>query len=1328
MPDKKLNSYDKAVIENTDKLANSDLGKNVMNTISSVTKNPIGKAGIDLLGFAGNTLGLLQSGVAKGIAAAFGKNNSKKGLWGYTPTEMYKDISGKETLTPTEATFWLGMDIFADPVNLVTGGLHKITKAKNGLSTLENIVKAGDKAQDFSKLSITDISKVADTEIDKLNSLVKTADKTQKKGLKIDIDNIENSKIFLDKAQKKGFNNIDEIVVHANKNVGNKIKPKYWASENYKKNISPENFIEKAKGGKFNAGAYNKDYQLGEQTRSIKEKKTELQKLLTADFQKIEVPNELEEIFDTTFKRGKDTLSPKTLEYASIKANKPPEEVAELYDSFNKTKNKIKYVEDIEPESLESLKGLLDIFEQDSVLDLKRTREGLKRVASIEKKEDFNTLFKLAKDSKMSYADLNKNIIKYIETGETSNLSKATIEYVEKTIKPLYKRTYQLKRIIDKQIGYNDSYNPRRLKKSDFDLSKLNTSESVLEFNFSFEKNPKMRLLDSKNPTGKREARSLTTEELQAFNELNKKNRVGLIEDIPTLMQMMKNETIEMYASKIARGSIKNYEIPAHLKNKAKDYTDITVHGVNTKDIRKNKTTQEMVAELSKYGAKPKEIKDILSKSYSLKKEALNKYIKDTYPEVGKKMGNRKFDTKIQSGIEQNTIQVPKNISEVYKEFYKMHDTTPNAFGKFIKASNTLWKGTTLAFSLRYYFNNIIDNGMILFFDNPKALSNMPHAFNIGQGKAITFKNNKGERLSITPSQLAKAGILEADYGTKNLKAITELIGKDGKNALQSAVNKGFNMANFIDDHYRTALAIEELKTGKTLKQSAKTVQKAFYDPQAVTERVKIARTYAMPFIGFTVDNLPKAAKRLIRNPQKVKAIKHITEYSKREDENQGYIDPLTANSRMVKFGDFYLDLEPKMSMLQPITLSENVLQALFDPKDNTIKDLAMIPYSWLSPFKSVGEVILNINPRTGRSIYKNKDSLFEISKKSMEHLFKAYASVPNSIRRVVENEDYGMTGEDGNLDTLWNFFDVSDPNRINNIMKKAPSLLFGTQYYSNFEKVARDVSKDLKDDITSVNKKMSAEFKKITPTTSDKDKKHIKNNIDSYKEQLKELYKESSEVQKSIYNIKVARAKLFLPEDVEVPNDSKILDQLVEAANTVGSKIDSRIKEYTDPTARNMKGAKEVQPLEIYDGDTIKVQMDDGNVEIVRIAGIDSTDLGDKQPTHGVFSNLTEEQNNKLHKEAKDYTVNFLVENKDNIVVEIGDDDIRDNYDRLILTVKTKDGRDLSEELLERGLAEPFYRGKRKRLDFDKYKKAYSSARKNKQGVFSYISLNEEY
>lgn len=1328
MPDKKLNSYDKAVIETTDKLANSELGKNVMNTVSSISQNPIGKAGIDLLGVAGNTLGLLQSGVAKGISAAFGKNNPKKGLWGYTPTDMYKDISGKEKLTPTEATFWLGMDVFADPTTYFTAGLSKVGKAKDGLTLLENILKVADKTQDFTKLSITDLSKVADTEIDKLTSLMKTADRAQKTGLKSDIDNIKNSKNFLNKAQKTGFNNIDEVVDYANKNMGNKLKPKYWASENYKKNISPENFIEKAQGGKFNAGAYNKDYQLGEQTRSIKEKKVELQKLLTADFQKVEVPNELEEIFETTFKRGKDTLSPKTLEYASIKANKPTEEITTLYNSFSKAKNKIKYVEDIEPESLESLKGLLDIFEQDSLLDLKRTREGLKKVTSIEKKEYFNALFKIAKDNKMSYADLNKNIIKYIETGETSNLSKAAIEYAEKTIKPLYKRTYQLKRIIDKQIGYNDSYNPRRLKKSDLDLSRLNTSESALEFNFSFEKDPKMRLLDSKNPTGKREVRSLTTEELQAFNELNKKNRVGLIEDIPTLMQMMKNETIDMYTAKIARGSIKNYEIPAHLKNKAKDYTDITVHGVNTKDIRKNKTTQEMYSELSKYGAKPKEIKDILSKSHSFKKEALNKYIKDTYPEVGKKMGNRKFDTKIQSGIEQNTIQVPKNISEVYKEFYKIHDTTPNAFGKFIKASNTFWKGTTLAFSLRYYFNNIIDNGMILFFDNPKSLSNMPLAFNIGQGKAITFKNNKGERLSVTPSQLAKAGILEADYGTKELKDITELVGKDSQNAIQSLVNKGFNMANFIDDHYRISLAIEELKTGKTLKQSAKTVQKTFYDPQAVSERVKKARTYAMPFIGFTVDNLPKATKRIIRNPQKVKAIKHITEYSKREDKNQGFVDPLIANSRMIKFGEFYLDLEPKMSMLQPITLSENVLQALFDPKDNTIKDLVMIPYSWLSPFKSVVEVILNVNPRTGRSIYKNKDSLFEISKKSMEHLFKAYASVPNSIRQVVENEDYGVTGEDGALSALWKFFDFSDPIHIDNVLKKAPSLLLGTQYYSNFEKVTRDVSKDLKDDIALVNKKITAEFKKITPTTSEKDKQYIKKNITSYKDQLKELYKESSEVQKSIHNIKIARAKLFLPEDVEVLNNPKILDQLLEAANTVGSKIDSRIKEYTDPTAKNMKGAKEVQALEIYDGDTIKVQMDDGNVEVVRIAGIDSTDLGEKQPTHGVFSNLTEEQNNELHKEAKDYTVNFLLENQDNILVEIGDDDIRDNYDRLILTVKTKDGRDLSEELLERGLAEPFYRGKGKRLDSDKYQKAYSTARKNKKGVFRYISLNEEY
>lgn len=1324
MTKNKLNRYDETVIEQTEKLVNSDFGKNVINTISKVSNNPIGKAGLDFLGIVGNTVGLAQSGAAKLITIAAGKNNPDKGIWGYTPTDAMKDIKG-ESLTPTEATLGLALDIFADPLNIVTGGLHKISKAKKGLSALENIIKSTDDAKTFTKLSIDDLSKVADTEIDKLTKSLKTADKTQQKGLSIDIENLQESKKVLDKANKKGFQNLDEVVDYANKNMVHRFNPKNWAVEDYKKNLSSKEFIEKAQGGNFNKGAYHNNYQLGNPTRSIIEKKAALGKLLTADFQKIEVPTELQKIFDTTFKRGKETLSPKTLEYASVHSQKSANEIEELYDSFYQVKNKIKYIEDIEPEQLESLKGLLDIFEQDTLLDLKRTREGLKKVTGIESKNDFKTLLSIAKEDNISYADLNRKIINYIETGEPSTLSKKAIDFADKNVKPLYKRVYQLKRIIDKQIGYNDSYNPRRLKRSDLDLSKLNQENQIFEIPFSFEKSPKMRLIDSKNPAGAREVRNLTTQELQAYNELNKKNRIGLIEDVPTLMKIIKDETVEMYTSKIARSSIKNYEIPKHLKNKAKDYTDITVHGVNASTTRKNKTKQEMVAELSSYGAKPREIKDILSKSTSLKKEALNKYINKTYPNIGNTMGNKKFDTKIKDGVDQGTIQVPKDISKAFKEFYKINDTTPNLITQFIKDTNNIWKGVTLAFAPRYYINNIIDNAMILLFDNPKALKNMVYSFKIGQGKAISLKNNKGETLFITPTQLAKNGILEADYGNKNLKEIVKLIGKDNKNALQSAIDKGFNMANFIDDHYRTALAIEELKQGKTLKQTAKTVQQTFYDPQAVSENIKTMREYIFPFIGFTVDNLPKATKRLIKNPQKIKAITHITDYSKREDEGQGFIDPLTASTRMIKIGDFYLDLEPKMSMLQPITLLENIAQALLDPKNDTVKDLLLIPYSWVSPYKSIIESGLNYDVRSGRQISSKDDSLIEVTQKRIGHIFKAYASVPNSIRKVFENEDYGFTGEEGLLNSLLNFGDIDYWATVG---EKLPTLFLGTQYYSNFKKVARDVTSDLKKDINSVSKKMETEYLKLNTDISLEKKEYIKSNIEAYQEQLKELYQESSALQKSINELKITRASLLLPDNIETPTDPNIIEKLLGIVNEIGEKLDNRTKEYTDPSAKNMRKPVEVQALEVFDGDTIKIMTNDGNMEIVRIAGIDSTDLGEKQPTHGAFSNLTREQNEQLHKEAKEYTLKFLQENENDIVVKIGDDNIRDNYNRLILTIKTKDGRDLSEELLERGLAEPFYRGKGKRIDINKYKKAYSKAKKQRQGVFRYISLNEGY
>ena len=104
-----------------------------------------------------------------------------------------------------------------------------------------------------------------------------------------------------------------------------------------------------------------------------------------------------------------------------------------------------------------------------------------------------------------------------------------------------------------------------------------------------------------------------------------------------------------------------------------------------------------------------------------------------------------------------------------------------------------------------------------------------------------------------------------------------------------------------------------------------------------------------------------------------------------------------------------------------------------------------------------------------------------------------------------------------------------------------------------------------------------------------------------------------------------------------------------------------------------------------IYDGDTIHVNIDNwppivGRNIGVRIRGIDTPEMNDSRPKIRLKAD-----------EARNYVIKQLNGNHVIILRHIG----RDKYFRLLANVEI-DGRDLSADLLKKGLAKPYDGGKK--------------------------------
>jgi endonuclease YncB( thermonuclease family) len=126
----------------------------------------------------------------------------------------------------------------------------------------------------------------------------------------------------------------------------------------------------------------------------------------------------------------------------------------------------------------------------------------------------------------------------------------------------------------------------------------------------------------------------------------------------------------------------------------------------------------------------------------------------------------------------------------------------------------------------------------------------------------------------------------------------------------------------------------------------------------------------------------------------------------------------------------------------------------------------------------------------------------------------------------------------------------------------------------------------------------------------------------------------------------------------------------------------------------------------EIYDGDTISVQLDDGSKEIIRLIGIDAPEMGDPDSYPEPFA---PEAKSSL-KKVKGKRVTLLLSSDDRYQ--------RDDYGRLLCVV-IHDGDNLNARLLREGLASRmFFRNSM--LSFPAWEDLEVEARRAGRGIWS--------
>jgi len=1171
------------------------------------------------------------------------------------------------------------LDLLLDPTTyLGVGVFSKVGKLDDALK----IAKGAGKIADIGTINkVEDALKI----LSETKTVLDLTNKTGKKAFKT----IEVAENLLKNTEAQA--GIGRAVINRNLDLQNQQLNEYLLDTVKKKNnlylITPENWNDEKF---FQKALVSDDVKLIKTPNSQKQHKAikkvveanyspELKKV-NADLQKYDkVAKGLNYLID----EGTTTLTEKQINNIAKKTGLPTEKAKYALDDYKKNIEKLESVLHKEAVSQRGIAGLENFYKIDTINELIKTDSAMEELIKRTASQNKIVFEKAAEQNGLKQSQFYDNVINYIETGQTGKLNKESLKVAE-DIKKTFEQLNDIDRaVLGKNTAYikDKKYIPRRIKTDD-----IKDIKEFQEFNLSKSK--------------ERTTRDQTFFELR--NELEEKGlelNNDLIELISTRTRSTKNRVKH---SSLQEG------IKAYRSNTAGKGLVLTDHKDLAKKIVEERSVEEFI----------QAIKGAISEADFNTIKNLNwKAIKESLPKlIGKKQAKKLIKnhgrniTKIQSYLPKPVLDKLKPIIYKNSKYNSPLEKSLNALSSYMQ----IWKKWTLAPVPTFHVNSFIDNTNLLFSYAPESFLQTKNAFNIMQGKNIILKTPTGNKI-LNLDNMIEFGITGGKYSLQEFDKITKkkadsILGKIGEfiKGDNLLIEKGFELGNKSEDFTRIMYALSEVEKGLDLTEASKSIKRLFYDPSEITEFTRYIRDHLMPFAPWAIKNIKttpyRYGKSIGRTIAPIKAIN-----ASRADEKEFIIsDQMADNPLMFRINrKRSMDLTPKFSQLDLISIIESI-----ENNDNILKGTINKLEEYLGPYRGLIGAIKNHDVRRDSKITtlgkETEDFLW------VKDVDKRVISAIKSQVRITGIIDNILRDEENNF--IWDTFKKYGSEKGNDAIKKSAGyLLLGSSFTRDLERSGERAIREAGARASTYKREALKARKKYLSTRDVKDKekynklmnqsKEENENIRTLRKELPKLKKEQREINK------------YIGKKYQIPS---LLDGVGDLFNALQKKTDNTLKTKT-----------EVKLLEVLDGDSIKVELPNGQIEYVRLAGIDSPEQERAFQKNNIFYGLSEEDNKAMYLKSKEALESLLRDQK--FYIQRANKSTRDIYDRPVVRITKSSYEsgeiDINKHLIKNGYAKPAFLEELKDPEYAQLlKESAFTAEEDNVGFWNKMENKERY
>ena len=943
---------------------------------------------------------------------------------------------------------------------------------------------------------------------------------------------------------------------------------------------------------------------------------------------------------------GTETLTGKQINNIAQKTGLPIEKAKYALNDYKKNIEKLESVLHKEAVSQRGIAGLEHFYKVDTINELIKTDNAMEELIKRTASQNKITFEKAAEQNGLKQSQFYDNVINYVETGQRGQLNDESIKVAEDI-----KKTFEQLNDIDIAVLGNKTayikdkkYIPRRIKTDSVDDIK-----KYKEYNLSKSK--------------ERSTKDQTFFELRnEMEELGMELESNLIELISTRTRSTKNRVKH---SSLQEG------IQAYRSNTAGKGLVLTDHKDLAKKVVEERSVEDFI----------QAIKGSLSEAEFNTIKNLNwKAIKESLPNlVGKKQAKKLIKdhgrniTKIQSYLPKPVLDKLKPIIYKNSKYNSPLEKSLNGLSSYMQ----WWKKWTLAIVPTFHVNSFIDNTNLLFSYAPESFLQTRNAFHLMQGKDIVLKTPTGKKI-FNLNDMIEYGVTGGKYSLDEFnkrmkKKADSILGKTwefikGDNIL---IEKGFELGNKSEDLTRVMYALSEAEKGLDLTEASKSIKRLFYDPSDITEFTRNIRDSFMPFIPWWIKNVKTTPYRYSKSLGRTSAPLKAINASRADEEEFVVADRMADSPLMLRTNTKQsINLTPKFSQLDFFDLVNSI-----ENSDNVLKGVVNKAEEYLGPMRGLIGAVKNHDPRRDTKITTlGKETEDFLWAKDVD---KRVISAVKSQMRIAGIIDNILRDEENNF--IWDTFKKYGSQKGNDAIKKSAGYLFlGSSFTRDLERSGERAIREAGARASTYKREALKARKKYLNTRDVKDKekynklmnqsKEESENIKTLRRELPKLKKEQKEINK------------YIGKKYQIPS---LLDGVGDLFNALQKKTDHTLKTKT-----------EAKLLEVLDGDSIKVELPNGQIEYVRLAGIDSPEQERAFQKNNIFYGLSEEDNKEMYKSSKEMLERMLKDKK--FFLQGANKSTRDMYDRPVVRVTIpsyESGEiDVNKLLIKDGYAKPAF------------------------------------